>query len=124
MQDGEHLGRGTLIAGYRVLEKLYEGGMAVIYRVAAGDGKQDGLLKIPKLGFGSHPACSAGFDAEQMILGRIASPHVPRLLASGEEDFGPYLVIERISGHVADADRLGDSACRFSRRHDVFYHDC
>jgi len=138
MPDGEHLSQSTLIAGYRVLEKLYEGGMAVIYRVASGDGKEDCLLKTPKLGFGSHPACSAGFDVEQMILGRIAGPHVPRLLASGEEDFGPYLVIEQISGTsltdfawqaprpVEEVARLGAalaSALHELHRQDVVHHD-
>ena len=138
MQDGEHLAQGTVVAGYRVREKVYEGGMAVIYSVASGDGNEDCLLKIPKLGFGSHPACSAGFDVEQMILGRIGSPHVPRLLASGEEEFGPYLVIERISGTpftkfasqaprpVEEVVRLGAalaSAVHALHRQDVVHHD-
>lgn len=138
MQDGEHLGQGTLIAGYRVTEKLYEGGMAVLYRVASLADTEDCLLKIPKLNFGSHPACSAGFDAEQMILGRIAGPHVPRLLASGEEDFGPYLVVEQIIGKsladfarqaprpAEEVARLGAalaSALHELHRQDVVHHD-
>ncbi|MCX7167964.1 MAG: universal stress protein [Rhodocyclales bacterium] len=98
MENAEHLQPGTEIAGYRVQEKLCEGGMAVLYRVAAPAGAGTCLLKMPKLGFGSHPACYAGFDVEQMILGRIAGPHVPRLLARGEGDLGPYLFIEHIVG--------------------------
>ncbi|TRZ91873.1 MAG: serine/threonine protein kinase, partial [Rhodocyclaceae bacterium] len=99
MEGSEHLRPGVEIGGYRVLEKFHEGGMAVLYRVAppAGSGEAC-LLKTPKLGFGSHPACYAGFDVEQMILGRITGPHVPRLFATGESEFGPYLVIEHIAG--------------------------
>lgn len=138
MRDGEHLGQATQVAGYRVLEKLHEGGMAVLYGVASADGGEDCLLKIPKLSFGNHPACSAGFDVEQMILGRIAGPHVPRLLASGEEDFGPYLVIERIAGisladvarraprPVEEVARLGAalaSALHELHRQEVVHHD-
>jgi len=138
MREGEHISPGTRIAGYRVEEKLRNSGMAVLYRVAAPDAEADCLLKVPKLGFGSHPACSSGFDAEQMILGRIASSHVPRLLASGEEDFGPYLIIERIVGKsladfaqqaplaVEEVARLGAalaSAVHELHRQEVVHHD-
>lgn len=138
MRDGEHLAPGTPVAGYRVMEKRYQGGMAVLYRVASADGGDDCLLKVPKLDFGSHPACSAGFDMEQMILGRLAGAHVPRLLAAGEEEFGPYLVIEQISGpSLADAARLAPrpveevarlgaalaSALHDLHRQEVVHHD-
>lgn len=138
MENAEHLKAGTEIGGYRVLEKLGEGSMAVLYRVASPVGAEAGLLKVPKLGFGSDPACYAGFDAEQMIFGRITGPHVPRLLATGEGDFGPYLVIEYIAGTsladyasrspLADAEviRLGvalAAAVHDLHRQDVVHHD-
>ncbi len=138
MDSAAHLRPGTQIDAYRVQEKLREGGMAVLYRVAAIDGGEAGLLKIPKLEFGNHPACYAGFEVEQMILGRVAGPHVPRLLASGESDCGPYLVMENISGRslaafAADAPlpatevaRLGAalaSALHDLHRQEVVHHD-
>ncbi len=95
--EGEHLKPGSEVAGYRVEAKLREGGMAVLYRVAPAGG-QPAVLKVPKLGFGSHPACYAGFEAEQMILGRLTGPPAPRLLAKGEADFGPFLVMEQVAG--------------------------
>ncbi|NJD33714.1 MAG: serine/threonine protein kinase [Betaproteobacteria bacterium] len=112
--------------------------MAVLYRVAPIDGGQPGLLKLPKLDFGSHPACYAGFEVEQMILGRVEGPHVPRLLASGESDFGPYLVMEHIAGPsfaeyaaaaplpAEEVARLGAilaSALHDLHRQDVVHHD-
>lgn len=138
MQDGEHLKPGMEIAGYRVQEKVHEGGMAVLYRVAPPAGTETCLLKMPKLGFGSHPACYAGFDVEQMILGRITGPHVPRLFAKGEGDFGPYLVLEHIAGAsladyarraplpVEEMTRLGAalaSAVHDLHRQEVVHHD-
>ena len=138
MESAEHLKPGTEIAGYRVQERLCEGGMAVLYRVASPTGAEDCLLKVPKLGFGSHPVCYAGFDAEQMILGRTAGPHVPQLLASGEGDFGPYLIIERIGGSsladcarsaplpVEEVARLGVAlaqAVHDLHRQEVVHHD-
>jgi len=98
MQSREHLSPGTEIAGYRVDTRLYAGGMAALYRVTPPGGGEPCVLKVPKLGFGSHPACYAGFEAEQMILGRLGGPHVPKLHASGEDEFGPYLVMEQVVG--------------------------
>ncbi len=138
MESAAHLKPGTEIAAYRVQEKLREGGMAVLYRVAPVAGGEPALLKVPKLAFGSHPACYAGFEVEQMILGCIAGPHVPRLLASGESDFGPYLVMEQIAGTsfayyagaaplpAEDVARLGAilaSALHELHRQEVVHHD-
>jgi serine/threonine protein kinase len=138
MESAAHLKPGTEIAAYRVQEKLREGGMAVLYQVESTTGGEAALLKVPKLEFGSHPACYAGFEVEQMILGRLAGPHVPRLLASGESDFGPHLVMERISGAslaeyadgaplpAAEVARLGTalaSALHDLHRQEVVHHD-
>lgn len=138
MENAEHLKPGTEIAAYRVQERLREGGMAVLYGVAPTAGGAAGVLKVPKLQFGNHPACYAGFEVEQMILGRLAGAHVPQLFASGEGDFGPYLVMEQISGrslaeYAADAPlpaaevaRLGAalaSALHDLHRQEVVHHD-
>lgn len=138
MESAEHLQPGTEIAGYCVQERLHEGGMALLYRAVAADGTGSCLLKMPRLGFGSHPACYAGFDVEQMILGRLAGPHAPRLLARGESDCGPYLVIEHIAGTslaeyarraplpAEDVIRLGvalASAIHELHRQGVVHHD-
>lgn len=77
---------------------LHEGGMARLYAVDAPAGEMPRLLKRPRLEFGSHPGCLVGFEMEQMILGRLAGPHVPRLLAAGSDDAGPWLLMERIAG--------------------------
>jgi serine/threonine protein kinase len=125
MESVAHLKPGTEIATYRVQEKLREGGMSVLYRVAPIAGGEAGLLKVPKLEFGSHPACYAGFEVEQMILGRIGGPHVPRLFASGESEFGPYLVMEHIAGtSLAEyASRAPLPAQDHVRRFQVMVHD-
>jgi len=138
VESAAHLKPGTQVATYCVQEKLREGGMAVLYRAAPIAGGEPGLLKVPKLEFGSHPVCYAGFEAEQMILGRVVGPHVPRLVAGGESDFGPYLVMEHIAGTsfaeyasaaplpAADVARLGaalGSALHDLHRQDVVHHD-
>jgi serine/threonine protein kinase len=75
--------------------------MAELYEAESPDGERC-LLKRPKLGFGSHPACYAGFETEQMVLGRLTGPHVPRCL--GQDDgTAPWLAVERIDGKSFEA---------------------
>jgi nucleotide-binding universal stress UspA family protein len=105
------LAAGTEVGGFRIRGLLHEGGMALLYAVDALEVAAPPpfplLMKIPKLGFGSHPGCLVGFEVEQMILGRITGSHVPRLIASGSIEGTPWLVMERIEGT-----RLADAAAR------------
>lgn len=85
------------VPGYRLVGPFRAGSMAELFEVEAADGTRC-LLKRPRLGFGNHPACYAGFETEQMILARLSGPYAPRCLAQGEDEHGPWLVIERIAG--------------------------
>ena len=89
---------GSEIDGFKLLERIYEGGMAVLYRVAKTGIELPMVMKIPKLEFGSHPACYVGFEVEQMILERLSGPHVPAYVAKGDMALQPYLVMEFIEG--------------------------
>jgi len=108
---GEHvLATGTEVGGYRIARLLREGGMARLYTVEPPAGAPPSfplLMKVPKLGFSSHPGCLVGFEVEQMILRRLAGPHVPRLVASGDQGGTPWLVMEHIAGG-----RLTDAVVR------------
>ena len=98
MQDVSALKPGDEIGGFRLVEKTHEGGMATIFRVSRADIGLPLIMKIPKLGFGSHPACYVGFEVEQMILATLSGPHVPRFIAQGELETAPYIVMEYIEG--------------------------
>lgn len=105
------LAAGTEVGGFRIRGLLHEGGMALLYAVdtleEAAPPPFPLLMKMPRLGFGSHPGCLVGFEVEQMILGRVTGLHVPRLVASGSIEGTPWLVMERIEGA-----RLADAAAR------------
>lgn len=89
---------GSEIDGFKLLERVYEGGMAVIYRVSKIGFDLPMVMKLPKLGFGNHPACYVGFEVEQMILARLSGPHVPAFIAKGDMAVQPFLVMEFIDG--------------------------
>jgi len=89
---------GAVVDGFRIEEKLHEGGMAVLYAVTSERHPGPLVMKVPKLAFGSHPACYVGFEVEQMLLSSLGGPHVPRLVAKGSLERNPYLVLERITG--------------------------
>jgi eukaryotic-like serine/threonine-protein kinase len=90
------------LADFRVIGPFRSGSMAELFEAESPTGERC-LLKRPKLGFGSHPACYAGFETEQMVLCRLGGPHVPRCLAQGEDERGPWLFIERIDGQSLEA---------------------
>lgn len=85
------------VAGCRVLSRYRAGSMAELFEALTPEGEPC-LLKRPRQGFVNHPACYAGFEAEQMIYAQLGGPHVPRCHASGEDEAGPYLILERVRG--------------------------
>lgn len=89
---------GQLIDGFRVGQLIHSGGMATLWEVSrhADDGPM--LIKVPKLSEGEDPATIVSFEMEQMILPRLAGPHVPRFVAQGDFAVQPYLVMERVAG--------------------------
>lgn len=124
-------------AGFRLIGPFRAGSMAELFEVESAEGEPL-LLKRPKLGFGSHPACYAGFETEQAILSRLSGPHAPRCIAQGEDDEGPYLVEQRIVGRplaelaeraplpVAELARIGArlaAALHALHRQNVVHHD-
>ena len=129
------------IPGFRIGQPFRQGAMAEIWHLTDEDGTPC-LLKTPKLGFGSHPACYAGFEVERIILARLSGPHVPRLIAEGDDETGPWLVLEEITGpsladlaaHMGTDSLLADSevarlgaalasGLHALHRQDVVHHD-
>ena len=56
------------------------------------------LMKIPRVSEGEDPAAIVSFEMEQMILPRLAGPHVPACFGTGDFARQPYVVMERIPG--------------------------
>ena len=94
-----HEEAGSSIGRYKMLEKIGEGGMGVVYmaeqqrpvvrRVA---------IKIIKLGMDTHQVI-ARFEAERQALAMMDHPNIARVLDAGATETGrPYFVMELVHG--------------------------
>jgi nucleotide-binding universal stress UspA family protein len=92
------IGPGARFGQFRVGSLRHEGGMSRLYNVKAARLRIPLLLKAPKLG-ANHPLSAlVSFENELNVLKRLHGPHVPRLLAAGDLNDRPYLVMEYIEG--------------------------
>jgi len=99
------LAPGVVLDGFRIEERLHQGGMATVWRATRPDIPDPLVVKVPRFGNSDDPAAIVGFETEQIILPRLAGPHVPRFIATGDFDALPYLAMEYISGPTLDERR-------------------
>ena len=98
---------GSVIDGFRLGEMIHAGSMATIFRLAGPGGPLPLIMKIPRLGPGERAVNVIGFEVCRTVLGAMAqSHHHPTLIAYGDVETTPYLVMEHIDGERLD-DWLG-----------------
>ncbi|WFP78316.1 bifunctional serine/threonine-protein kinase/universal stress protein [Mesorhizobium sp. WSM4906] len=89
---------GAQIDGFELVERLPSGGMASLWRAKNPKFDFPLLLKIPFLDPGGDVSVIVGFEVEEMILKRLAGPHVPRFASSGGLAEVPYIAMEFVVG--------------------------
>jgi len=109
---------GTVIDRYKLLEKIGEGGMAVVYMAEQEQPiRRKVALKIIKLGMDTKQVI-ARFEAERQALALMDHPNIAKVLDAGATDTGrPYFVMELVTGvsiteycdknQLSTRDRLG-----------------
>jgi nucleotide-binding universal stress UspA family protein len=97
VSDVQRQHAGRVIDGFRLEQKIHEGGMATIWSVTHPDVAGPMVMKIPFVRHGEDPATILGFEVERMILPRLSGIHVPRFVATGDFE-QPYIVMERVPG--------------------------
>ena len=92
-------GPGTGIGQYKLLEKIGEGGMAVVYMAEQMQPiRRKVALKIIKLGMDTKQVI-ARFDAERQALAMMDHPNIAKVLDAGTTETGrPYFVMELVQG--------------------------
>jgi serine/threonine protein kinase len=98
---------GQIIDGFKLEERLHQGGMATLWRVVRvhGDGSSVNepgtlplIMKVPRIKGGEDPATIVGFEVERMIMPMLSGPHVPKFVAKGDFTRQPHIVMEHIPG--------------------------
>lgn len=92
------IGSGARLDGFTVGECVHRGGMATLWTVTHPGITVPLLMKVPRVSEGEDPAAIVSFEMEQMILPRLAGPHVPGCFGTGDFARQAYVVIERIAG--------------------------
>jgi len=92
-------GPGTIIGRYKLLEKIGEGGMAVVYMAEQEQPvRRKVALKIIKLGMDTKNVI-ARFEAERQALALMDHPNVAKIFDGGTTETGrPYFVMELVRG--------------------------
>ena len=87
------------IGPYRILEKIGEGGMGVVYRAEQRHPiHRIVAIKIVKLGMDTQDVI-ARFEAERQALALMSHPNVAKVFEAGATDDGrPYFVMEYVRG--------------------------
>ena len=92
-------GPGSEIDGFRVGEMIHAGSMASICRLTGTRGALPLIIKIPRLGAGERAVNVIAFEVCKMVLGALSQgPHHPTLVAFGDVETTPYLVMEYVVG--------------------------
>jgi eukaryotic-like serine/threonine-protein kinase len=93
------IGSGSEIDGFRLGELIHAGSMASIYRLIGPRGALPLIMKIPRLGAGERAVNVIGFEVCRMVLGALGQgSHHPTLIAYGDVETTPYLVIQHVEG--------------------------
>jgi serine/threonine protein kinase/tetratricopeptide (TPR) repeat protein len=92
-------GPGTVIGRYKLLEKIGEGGMAVVYMAEQTEPiRRKVALKVIKLGMDTRQVI-ARFEAERQALALMDHPSIAKVLDAGATETGrPYFVMELVQG--------------------------
>ncbi len=92
-------GPGTAIGRYKLLQRIGEGGMGVVYMAEQHEPViRRVALKIIKLGMDSKQVIRR-FDTERQALALMDHPHIAKVFDGGTTETGrPYFVMELIQG--------------------------
>ncbi|MBI1354631.1 MAG: tetratricopeptide repeat protein [Acidobacteria bacterium] len=110
LQEGERVG------AYRVVRKLGEGGMGMVFLAERADSEYQAqaAIKILRTGAADRRLLER-FRAERQILANLEHPSVARLIDGGATPAGyPYVVMEYVDGEPLDV---------YCRSHDLALND-
>jgi serine/threonine protein kinase/formylglycine-generating enzyme required for sulfatase activity len=95
---GAAVGPGTVLGEYRLVERLGEGGMGIVWKAVHNRlGKPVALKTIHRRRLGD-PEAVARFEREMKAVGRLDHPNIVRATDAGETGGVHFLVMEFVEG--------------------------
>ncbi len=116
---------GSEVGPYRLERLLGEGGMGQVWLAARADGlyQRRVALKLLRPGLADSDL-RLRFTREREILGRLAHPHIARLLDAGISNSGlPYLALEWVDG-IPITDYCREHGTSLDERLAMFFQVC
>ena len=114
---------GMVIGRYKLLEKIGEGGMAVVYMAEQKPIRRKVALKIIKLGMDTKSVI-ARFEAERQALAMMDHPNIAKVFDAGATETGrPYFVMELVTG-VSITEYCDKNNLNTKDRQDLFIQVC
>ncbi len=117
-------GPGTVVGRYKLLEKIGEGGMAIVYMAEQQEPiRRKVALKIIKLGMDTKQVI-ARFEVERQALAMMDHPNIAKVLDAGATETGrPYFVMELVTG-VSITEYCDQNNLSTKERLDLFIQVC
>jgi serine/threonine protein kinase/WD40 repeat protein len=117
-------GPGATVDRYKLLEKIGEGGMAVVYMAEQQQPiRRKVALKIIKLGMDTKQVI-ARFEAERQALALMDHPHIAKVFDAGTTETGrPYFVMELVRG-VSITEYCDQNSLSTDKRLQLFIEVC
>jgi len=91
---------GMMLGPYRILEKLGEGGMGVVYKARDTRLDRTVAIKVLPAELSADPDRRARFEREAKTIAGLSHPHICTLFDVGAHDGTTYLVMEHLVGET------------------------
>jgi serine/threonine-protein kinase len=89
---------GGMLAHYRLVEKLGQGGMGVVWRATDTTLGRDVAIKVLPEAFSGDPQRLARFEQEARLLASLNHPHIASVYSVHQEDKTHFLAMELVEG--------------------------
>jgi serine/threonine-protein kinase len=84
--------------GYELVEKIGEGGMAIVYKGIQGSLDRPVAIKVLSRTLTDDPQVVESFNRESLIIARLNHPNIIHVIDRGIADSVPYFVMEFVAG--------------------------